>query len=70
MHVRYDFKSAQLLTRNNFKKNIILATWVSFFSNAGIPSPTNASYAHIFVKNKIAMDMLTELNKEYLREVL
>lgn len=42
---------------------------MKFFSNAGIPPPANATYAHIFVKNKIAVDMLTELNKEYLREV-
>lgn len=46
----------------------ILATWVRFFTNAGIPSQA-ASYAHIFVKNRIELDMLSELNKEYLREV-
>lgn len=42
---------------------------MKFFTSSGIPSPTNATYAQIFVKNRIAMDMLTELNKEYLREV-
>lgn len=45
------------------------ATWVKFFSSAGIPSPLDASYAHLFVKNRMAIDMLPELNKEYLREV-
>lgn len=42
---------------------------MKFFNNAGIPSPANATYAHIFVKNRIELDMLAELNKEYLREV-
>ena len=45
------------------------ASWVKFFTNAGIPSPTNATYAHVFVENRIQMDMLSELNKEHLKEV-
>jgi len=48
---------------------IFSAAWVKFFSNAGIPSPTNATYAHIFVENRIQLDMLSELNNENLREV-
>lgn len=46
-----------------------IATWVKFFNAAGIPPPLNASYASLFVKNRMALDMLPELNKEYLREV-
>uniref|UniRef100_A0A182J4C9 Uncharacterized protein n=1 Tax=Anopheles atroparvus TaxID=41427 RepID=A0A182J4C9_ANOAO len=45
------------------------ATWVKFFSNADIPSPAAATYAHVFVENRIQMDMLMDLNKEYLREM-
>uniref|UniRef100_A0A1S4GWA7 SAM domain-containing protein n=1 Tax=Anopheles gambiae TaxID=7165 RepID=A0A1S4GWA7_ANOGA len=45
------------------------ATWVKFFTNADIPSPAAATYAHVFVENRIQMDMLMDLNKEYLREM-
>lgn len=45
------------------------ATWVKFFTNANIPSPAAATYAHVFVENRIQMDMLMDLNKEYLREM-
>ncbi|XP_058815624.1 uncharacterized protein C19orf47 homolog [Topomyia yanbarensis] len=45
------------------------ASWVKFFTNAGIPSQAAAGYAHVFVENRIQMDMLTDLNKEYLREM-
>ncbi|XP_065081308.1 uncharacterized protein LOC135703876 [Ochlerotatus camptorhynchus] len=45
------------------------ASWVKFFTNAGIPSQAAAGYAHVFVENRIQMDMLMDLNKEYLREM-
>lgn len=45
------------------------SSWVKFFTNAGIPSQAAAGYAHVFVENRIQMDMLMDLNKEYLREM-
>ncbi|XP_058121219.1 uncharacterized protein C19orf47 [Anopheles ziemanni] len=45
------------------------ASWVKFFTNADIPSPAAATYAHVFVENRIQLDMLMDLNKEYLREM-
>lgn len=53
----------------NFLVFFLTATWVKFFVAAGIPSPTSAKYAHVFYDNRIQMDMLTDLNKEYLREM-
>lgn len=47
----------------------LTARWVKFFNAGGIPSPAAASYAHIFVENRIQEDMLLDLNKEYLREM-
>ncbi|CAD6997895.1 uncharacterized protein LOC101457644 isoform X2 [Ceratitis capitata] len=49
--------------------SLCTAQWVKFFNASGIPSPAAASYAHIFVENRIQNDMLMDLNKEYLREM-
>ncbi|XP_050082611.1 uncharacterized protein C19orf47 [Anopheles aquasalis] len=49
--------------------NPTAASWVKFFTNADIPSQAAATYAHVFVENRIQMDMLMDLNKEYLREM-
>ncbi|XP_055302866.1 uncharacterized protein C19orf47 [Sitodiplosis mosellana] len=43
--------------------------WVKFFQAAGVPSQAAATYAHIFYENRMDLDMLTDLNKEYLREM-
>lgn len=71
--VKIDEKLKSLKIEFSSKINLIFyhfpASWVKFFTNAGIPSPTNATYAHIFVENRIQMDMLCELNKEHLKEV-
>lgn len=44
-------------------------SWVKFFQAAGVPSSAAATYAHIFHENRMDFDMLTDLNKEYLREM-
>lgn len=44
-------------------------SWVKFFQAAGVPSAAAATYAHIFFENRMDLDMLTDLNKEYLREM-
>lgn len=42
---------------------------MKFFQAAGVPSAAAATYAHIFHENRMDLDMLTDLNKEYLREM-
>lgn len=42
---------------------------MKFFQAAGVPSSAAATYAHIFHENRMDFDMLTDLNKEYLREM-
>lgn len=48
---------------------ICAGQWVKFFNASGIPASAAATYAHIFVENRIQNDMLLELNKEHLREM-
>ncbi|PSN56261.1 hypothetical protein C0J52_00380 [Blattella germanica] len=43
--------------------------WIQFFTDSGIPSGIAASYALTFSNNRIRMDMLLDLNKEYLKEM-
>ena len=40
--------------------------WQLFFEEAGVSHECSKKYAKKFHENKIAMDMLPELNKEYL----
>lgn len=42
---------------------------MKFFQAAGVPAAASATYAHIFYENRMELDMLTDLNKEYLREM-
>lgn len=43
--------------------------WIKFFSRAGIPLRAATMYASTFADNRIQMDMLLDLNKEYLRDM-
>lgn len=52
-----------------FAFTIFAGLWVKFFQAAGVPATTSATYAHIFYENRMELDMLTDLNKEYLREM-
>lgn len=48
---------------------VSLENWVSFFERAGIPPRAAATYALTFADNRIQLDMLLDLNKEYLRDM-
>lgn len=41
--------------------------WMKFFLDAGIPKESSAQYAVTFESNRMEMDMLSELDKDYLR---
>ncbi len=43
--------------------------WKRFFLEAGIPAAASEQYAVNFAENRISMDMLLELNKDYLRDL-
>ena len=43
--------------------------WQLFFEEAGVSHESSKKYAKKFHENKIAMDMLLELNKDYLRDL-
>lgn len=68
-HNIYRKLCAKIFPESINNSNLFSATWVKFFAAAGVPSPAAASYAHTFVENRIQMDMLMDLNKEYLREM-
>merc|ERR1712038_593248 len=43
--------------------------WMKFFLDAGIPKESSAQYAVTFESNRMEMDMLSELDKDYLRDM-
>lgn len=43
--------------------------WMKFFLGAGIPPDSAAHYAITFEQNRMGLDMLLDLDKEYLRWV-
>ena len=45
------------------------SSWISFFKEAGIPAGDAVHYAVTFVDNRIQMDMLSDLTKEYLHDM-
>ncbi|XP_069699409.1 uncharacterized protein C19orf47 homolog isoform X1 [Periplaneta americana] len=45
------------------------SAWIKFFTDAGIPPGIAATYALTFSNNRIRMDMLLDLNKEYLKDM-
>jgi len=43
--------------------------WLHFLSESGIPKAASETYAVNFAENRMSMDMLMDLNKEYLRDL-
>jgi len=43
--------------------------WMKFFLDAGIPPESSAQYAVTFESNRMGLDMLADLDKEYLRDL-
>lgn len=47
----------------------LIDDWLKFFMDAGIPQKDALGYAVKFAHNRIQINMLPELNKEYLKEM-
>ena len=45
------------------------AYWLAFFRECGVPQFECSQYAKYFTENRIQRDMLSELTKEYLRDM-
>lgn len=50
-------------------RSVVSEKWKKFFSDAGIPASDAATYAYKFAHNRIQTDMLTDLNKDYLKDM-
>ncbi|PIK35417.1 hypothetical protein BSL78_27761 [Apostichopus japonicus] len=46
-----------------------MSSWIKFFTTAGIPAGPATTYATIFVDNRMQINMLMDLNKEYLKDM-
>lgn len=69
LFIQIEFVLSSEIKINNCTGFGFLDLWVKFFQAAGVPSAAAATYAHIFYENRMDLDMLTDLNKEYLREM-
>ncbi|GFW26359.1 uncharacterized protein C19orf47 homolog [Trichonephila clavipes] len=50
-------------------KTMDTSQWIQFFRKAGLPPNVAANYALIFYDNRIQVDMLLDLSKEYLYDM-
>lgn len=46
-----------------------MSDWLKFFTTAGIPPGPSLTYATLFVDNRMHINMLMDLTKEYLRDM-
>lgn len=46
-----------------------LMDWIEFFEAAGLPPTVHKAYAQIFLDNRIGASIMTDLDKDHLRDM-